>query len=844
MRITIHQAICGEKNKSWDLLKTTLEDSNQSKNIALKTDIQDTAGGQKWLPTIRGFGYGEYFLVMRSFLDVGDVRPGRAFSHVLILAFKDMLKISNLLGLFDLIPNQISKDADLQPIVLDESFLLAEIDSESYTEPFRNRFSKLIYGYIQLLEYKNTLLWVGDTDYELAVAELWKRLTDEERSKFEFGIYFNPVAIPKNKLNLITIASKNTSRFLNSGFLLVDVGDKIELTGIAERLLMGEKNLNAGVEEFAKAIGVRDFERQDWNTMSIGLKTFENFQNVFDFKKLKTFAHIVSKFSPSPKNGASFKRQIVDRLALVLKDAPADEVALFNQIDTKPFSSAKASWKESFSTWLEVNIFITGKVSNENIRILSALEKPNAKGWWHETLQNKVEGFFSLDDFDASIVYDWIEAEPKIFTLIKQFIKKENESAFGNVLHNKLKPSTIQLLKTYAKENNWYVLYAKILLLEFSVSEALVEQLKIDKNTSSLKGITEILKDCSGKEIVRLALLNKDTRLLSLAATHCKSDPAILNSIDLALPFSQQVWMEAIWLGNGLDTGFLKFKAVTHKLFDMLITGNAVLPDIIEKIGNSKYANISSYKNRAQLWDKLPSASRTRFLKSTSAALLEELSKGKTVSLPEDPVLSKYIFENAINDFFYFNSKNLKSIIPILRKYRNIPNDYLDTYLRNFRERIDGAEAKSLGKLVNERNAFNSASIIYHLSEKNNSWSIALKECYSLLSFGDKAKIFLLNLIPNVKISTNQWWDNAHDIISNYYSNPVSLVRIWTRAGGHESDLVLTVSAKETWEKALAQLKRGEFKSITMNSLLKEINKEYGEVDGFKLLFNIRKSHI
>lgn len=844
VKITIHQAICGEKNKSWDLLKTTLEDLNQGKNIALKTDIQDTAGGQKWSPTIRGFAYAEYFLVMRSFLDTGDVRPGRAFSHVLILSIKDMLRISNLSRLFELIPNQISKNADLKPIVLDLSSLHSELDSSSFTESFNNRFSKLISGYIHPLEYKSTFLWVGDEDYELAVAELWKRLTGDERVKFEFGIYFNPTAIPKNKLNLINVAPKNTSRFINSGFLLVDIGDKMQLTGIAERLLMGETKLNIGVEEFAEAIGVKGFERKDWKTMSIGLKTFENFQDVLDFKKLKTFTHIVSKFSPSPKSGAIFKKQIVERLALLLKDAPANEVFLFDEIETKPFSTANIVWKAGFSTWLDKHIFTSDKVSKESVKILSRLEKPNTSGWWHETLRNKVEDFFLRDSFDASIVYAWIEADRKIFQLIKQYFRTENEASFGNELHNKLNASTIQLFKTYAKENNWYVLYANILLLEYSASDALIEQLKIDKDVSSVKGINEILKACQGKEVVRLTLLTKDTRLVDLAATHCKNTPAILNSIDLTQPIAQQIWQKAIGLGNGLETGILKFKDVTHKLFDLLISGKPVLPDLIERIAESKYANISSYKNRAQLWNKLPLTSRILFLRSTSAVLLEELSKGKPVSLPEDPILSKYIFENAINDFFYFNRKNIKSIIPILRKYLNIPNDYLDTYLRNFREGIDGAEAKSLGKLVYERNAAISASIIYHRSEKNNSWSIALKECYSLLTFGDKAKIFLANLLPKVKISTNQWWDQAHDIISNYYSNPVSLVRIWTRAGGHESDLVLSVSAKETWDKALLKLKRGEFKSITMNSLLKEINKEYGDIDDFKLLFNLRKSHI
>ncbi|RZK67426.1 MAG: hypothetical protein EOO85_25550 [Pedobacter sp.] len=187
-KITIHQAICGEKNKSWDLLKTTLTNRELAKNMALKTDIQDTAGGYKWDPSVRGFAYGDYYLIMRSFLDTGEVRPGRAFSHVLIIALSDLDKIPDLGVLFSLLPEKIDKEQPLVP--LEPSLKAGEpiIDIEDYSNAFAGRFKKLLNGYFNMASHKNTIVWIGYGDYEKAVAEFWKRITIQEKHNFELII--------------------------------------------------------------------------------------------------------------------------------------------------------------------------------------------------------------------------------------------------------------------------------------------------------------------------------------------------------------------------------------------------------------------------------------------------------------------------------------------------------------------------------------------------------------------------------------------------------------------------------------------------------------------------------
>lgn len=89
MKVIVHQSICGEVDKGWGLIRTTLSDVNIAKDIAFKTDLQEQTSGINWSPAIRGFSEGDYFLIMKTFEDTSpEVRRGRKFSHVLMVLKK------------------------------------------------------------------------------------------------------------------------------------------------------------------------------------------------------------------------------------------------------------------------------------------------------------------------------------------------------------------------------------------------------------------------------------------------------------------------------------------------------------------------------------------------------------------------------------------------------------------------------------------------------------------------------------------------------------------------------------------------------------------------------------
>lgn len=846
MNISINQSLCGEKAGAWDLLKTTIKDPKVAQAIAFKTDLHDTASGKNWGPSIRGFCFDEYFLIIKSFVDPSTtVRPGRAFSHVLILDKKHLEHINDLRPLFEFLPNEVDKNAQIGQISIELSKLKKTEVPTLFEEPFLGRFKKVISGYVNYTDWSNTIVWVGEQDYNEAVAALWERLTTDEKKIFNFDIYFNANAVPKSTLNLISISERHLSKFQNAGFLIVGLNDNAELSTLSEQILAGHKESHDRITNFANAIDAVTFPRTEWNTVSIVLNTFENFEREKDLKRLATLSHIIATYSSSPKKGAAFKKQLVGHIASLIVNSTYQQFSILKTFKVEAFSKSENVLGKAIKQWLKQKIFKLHVQDQDALTILNNLKQPIAKDWLSRAVVVSFDDFFdNADAHNLQICYEWLSTNPSYLQALKPYLLGVKEQILVSALPHTVSEILFGILKSYAVERNLYVLHAILLLSRMSTEDALSEQIKIDKEPLSTKALDIIFAKGNDAQIIKAAIEFKDPRIISKAGSLCNEKPFLLTNINISDLTWQDIWAEAIRLGNGVDDGIKQFGHALNQLFELIIQGVGVNQALLTAIANSNYANVLSYSKRNELWSKLDGTNKNLFLKATSANLLRELSNGKNLNVPNDPILSKYVFDHAISDFLYFNNRKMRPVIPIFMRFSNIPNYYLEDYVRQFQGILDGKDAKNLGKVIYQRGSSLAANIVFHRSAKNNSWAIALKECYSLLSFVDKAKIFLSGLIPKVKVSKEQWWTNVEQLLCNYYPNPVSLTRVWQRAGGHESDLLLGVTARETWGKAIKKVKNKEVKKITMNSLLKEVNEEFGHVEDFKFLYKIRKPYI
>ena len=282
--------ICGETpEKGYGLLSSTLKDETIAKIIAFKTGLPDTTGDVKWQPTIRGFFFQSFFLVIKNFPDSSDsVRGGRVFSHVLLIAEKNIHALKELRILQPLFLSHVDKTILKRPIEVN----LSSKNENNQDLILFNRFTKVIHAFTRLDKFNNTIVWVGEKNFEDAVSNFWELLSLDEKKRFYFGIHFGTDSIKRDKINFITTPKNIESKFNHSDFCIVRENDKVELNSFQEQLLAKNKEAKKRISFFEKTIESAPIPRKQISRVAIVLETFENFEAIDDFKKLNTFVFL------------------------------------------------------------------------------------------------------------------------------------------------------------------------------------------------------------------------------------------------------------------------------------------------------------------------------------------------------------------------------------------------------------------------------------------------------------------------------------------------------------------------------------------------------------------------
>jgi len=842
VEIIIHQSLCGENSKkAWDLLQTTMPDASIAKSIAFKADLQDQAGGVSWKPTIRGFLQDDYFLLMKTFPDKSpDVRPGRAFSHVLLISKKDIDSVVDIGSLFKYLPKEVDKLISLEPI----KFNPKELSGITLPNGFQERFNKAIHGFKKSTDFKNTIIWAGEENYELAIFRFWQVLSPSEKETVNFGIYFNVVAIPEGKLNFITTPENIESKFLNGGFCLIRRNDTQTLTDIAEQFLAGCESAGQRIQAFKDTLETKQLSRSDIDKIAIVIRTFEEIDSTDDLKKLNSLSHVIAEFSPDEKKGAAFKEKLVDKISQLIENGDVTNIPLVKKFNFKYFKNSEEKLSSAICNWLGSNLFsVTETKKKDFSSLFRQLRESTTFNWWTKLISEEIKSFLSkINTVSATVVYHWLQSDFDAYKNIQSLIdnSKESENHFISQLPKNFDTSNFPTLKAFAAKRIWYKFHSALLIQEHPFEIAIAEQLKVDTDINSYEGIEMILDGIKPKAIIDFTVSNGDKRLIDISGKLCHEDPSQLERIDFKNVHWQEVLLKSVANGNNILDGFKEPQKIVFKMFDDMTEGHFVNQQLIEKISDTEFGNILNYKKRETLWSKFPPALLTNYLSKTSSALLESLSKDSTVEVPSDRILSDYIVKHAIGDFLYYNRSNIKSALPIFNKFNQLTENSLRDYVNNYSGNIDVVDAIQLGKLVYSRRYSNVANAIYLKSNSYNNWKVALNECYLLLGIWAQMSLAWTGLIKNVTITEDQWWDALTEIACRLYGGGPKENKIWTEADGEEYDLLTVGTGKELWIAALNKLRNGGCQGITIEKLIKKMMKEHKRNEELKTINDLK----
>ncbi len=840
MTIIIHQEICGEQNKAWDLLRTTLPDNSIAKKIAFKTDLQDSPpSGISWKPVIRGFSFNEYYLLIKTYPDTSpDVRNGRVFSHCLIISMADLPLISDLRELFIIFKDKIDKTILLEPINL----IVNNGSKIILKDTLQLRFNKAIQGFTNLLSNNGSIIWVGQEHYEIAVSKFWQLLSTVQKEIFNFGINFNPSEIPNGKINFIVVPENIENKFDGKGYCIVRKNDSIILTEVFEQFLAGEENATARLIAFTDAIEVevKEYTVQEISTIAKGVSTFENLNKTKDLKLLNTLSNIVAKFSPDNTKGIAFKNKLIERIDELLELANETDILLLKNFQTKYFKDSEKKFSLSIKKWID-DYLLSEKENKKKdftptiIQIYDSI----SFNWLMDIFKKKIRDFLlSINQTSAVIIWRWITNEIKLLKIISSDIDSSTkaEAFFITSFSPSINKTVLKEVKAFAIEKGWLKLHATIVKSEYNFASAIIEQLKVDSDTNYYEAIEIITTDVKAKEIIDIAIAKGDRRLISLSGKLCKSNSSLLEIIEIENSNWQELLLSSVKNGNRISDGIKEPQKVIYKLYDALHNGKPVNESLLGEISLTDFANILDYPNRNTLWAKLPVRFKNKFLEKTSSALLEALSKNSTYQVPTDKELSDYIISYAISTFLYYNSNNIKAVMPIFNTYSQLPEYIIKDYVSNYSGKLDIVDSTQLGKLIYSRNYISTAYVINSKTHSNKNFKYALAECYSLLDFFTRGYITLSGTISDVLVTQDQWWSAFTELSIKLYNSGPTENKIWKQANGEEYDLILNVTGKESWITALHKLRNGGYSDITIKKLLKAMLKDYPKNDELKTL--------
>jgi hypothetical protein len=838
--IIIHQAICGEQNKAWDLLGTTLTDIGVAKKIAFKTDLQDSPpSGVPWLPVIRGFLFNEYFLLIKTYTDTSpDVRKGRVFSHCLIISKEDLPKINDLTELISVFKNEIDKS-----ILLETITLIPKIECKVVLKPaLQMRFNKSIQGFTSFLNNDGSVIWIGQKHYEIAVSKFWQLLSPLQKELFNFGINFNPSEIPKKKINFIVTPENQEAKFEGKGFCIVKTNDSVTLTEFAEQFLAGEENATTRLAAFAEVIEVdiSSLTTREISLFAKGVSTFENLNSITDIKLLNTLSNIVAKYSPEEKKGSAFKNRLIVKMCAVVESTGESDVLSLKTFQTNVFKDSQKKIIHTTKKWIDD--YLLSEKENEKkdfTPTLTQIYDSTSKNWLTDLARDRVKNFLSsINQTSANIVWKWISNDTAILKIISSEIdySKKAEGFFISSFSLTTDKSILKEAKAFAVNKDWLKFHASIVKSEYDFKTAIAEQLKVDSDANYFDGIETITSGVNPKEIIDVAVSNGDKRIISISGKLCKSDAKLLETIEIENYNWQGILVASVKSGNKVTSGIKEPQKVFHKLFDALLEGKSVNENLLEEISKTDFANILTYPQRNKIWTKFSTHLKSKFLEKTAGALLQSVSENSTFQIPTDKELSDYIISNGISTFLYYNRNNIKTTLPIFNTYTQMSEQTLNVYINNYSGILDVVDATQLGKLVRTRNFRNVANSIYQKTFHNKQFKVALAECQYLLDFITRGFAWGFGAISNIEFSKDEWWTAFSSLSYRLYSGGPTENKVWTEADGKEYDLQTRGTGKEVWIAALRKLRKDECTSITVKKLLKAMLKDFPKNDELKTL--------
>lgn len=842
MEIVIHQALCGEnendKSNGFSLLKTTLDDKKIASQICPKTNLSDLpSSGIIWTPAVRGGIVDQYYLIMKTYADNSpNVRPGRMFSHVLIIAKKDVVNIDDISVLFSCFESEMNKSLDIAPIIYKPN--------STFSFTYSTREKKVAQG---IIDGKKNIIWIGQPNFEEMICKIWRGLDIEARYSLHFGIQFNPAEVKKDRFNILATPENISVQWRHKDdFFIIETREADITLSLAAESILGNNKAKAQFEIFGTKMelsfpSIESLKTWEWCIITIDIinKGRRNFADV------KQLLLLICKYSNSKDKAVFFKQEIIDILIDTLKQTKnISDILSLKNADFSAIENGNNALQNALKNWC--NRWLLAKDFNRSNLCVSIIrkltEKKNISQWWQDSVREIITEKFNYWQKEyAELCWLWFKEEPDLFDILFPFIPQKNKQIENDLIEifpRNIATDLLFNIASFAVKKKWYKLHAVAICEQHKdVHLILIEQLEVDKEENSIDGFEYIASYFRPLDfIVETANLN-DERLWTISG-QMLSGTNFIDQLDISHYGWHKIICKALQQGIKINKLFQYPEFFVFNTLDTLLQGDEVPEEIWSLIIKNELVDIYNYQQRKKAWDILPSNIKNSFLYATASTYM----KLKNNNIEIEKELYDYLNgASFLQEYFNQNRRNLSIILHSFDKV-NITNQMLlANFIYGFNEQLSQLEGISLGKIVQKKDWKKCAENIYEKSRWNTSYRIALQECYSLLGFLSRFNLSLSGWLSNVAISKDEWWKSFYKIACNLFPKGPNDYSIWEKADGKESELHYNMTGEDAWQKALDKLRKGGCKNITTLKLLKAMKDRYYNNQDLNNLIEIYK---
>lgn len=790
------QAVYGEIPGRGHGLRASSSDALIATAIASKLDLPDAVprGIQAWSPFVRGFPFGEHYVLARTFLDSSASRGGMVITHALIVSLDEMCEVESLATLFGL----------LAPSLIECPSSMATLELDIAYSPLTPAADLIGTANALTAQGPPPVVRLGVEGFEHLADSLWRNLWPALRRNFAFRLSFGPNDVVEQPAPaLVCTPEQLQARWPKHRVVKPD--DQTSKSPSAE-VLCGQRDVQP-ILAIAEQLGL---EVSTLNELSKLERLHTLIHGGEHFDDLLAALRLTDGLSNQTTLGASIKDDLIGRLTALIPSVGCKQLLPMRNLTLSGFANTRSLWSAVES--LVSNLEFAPEDDIELMEMLAASVDENiALPQWRAAVSAGLSSAASQDKphiFQA--IWRWSEHDQVAFGAAVDILPAGAaiEHRLAQAVPKRLYVTSLVRLLSPLLKKRWLVAHGAVLAATLPPLDATYQQLDVDKDPDHGIGLRSALRYASPEQTLKCALVHKDLRLVELSAELAAANPQLLSDINCADITEQKVWGAAIGKNFSLWNAPNNPISVRDTVLAQLAEGKPVDISLLEALAYTPLADLSAISERAGLWSLLPVSQLDRYLEATATGWLELAVRGAEVH-PPDKELERAIrlnsrLQSVLEDAAVTVQVRL-SIVSALTLFRE---DTFITFLKNLLRSVPALSHKDserLGTLLAFRRWDRAAKYLSDcLAEDRQDLMPGLRLCTGLLDF------FTCWRREISKPSAAEKWSAFEEEARELYPDGPDSRELWSRAGGRNSDLPGgSLDGATRWHKTINLIRYG-----------------------------------